>query len=179
MPRPLLLLLPLLPLLALTGCHGDIYLRDGVTDGNLFVVAPQAAANPDPVVQSWIRYSLSRSVCQLETGTDNPARANSFDCELGARRQLAEAWDEHTFFEPALRNRYLDELSTIRGAGYLDEYVADEFGRRDWSIPDDLEMDGYRRWRRSELRRHRAETRIIGSWTYRSTGNDQRGVNLP
>ena len=162
----------MLLLAAMAGCNGDIYLRDGVTNGDQFSVTPSAIMDPDPVTQSWIRYSLSKSVCQLGIDTDNPARATSFDCELTARRQLAEAWTEKTTLLPELEDRYLDDLARVADAGYLEEYVADSFGERDWSLPDELDMDAYRNWRRSDFRSHRPETRIVGYWSYRASVGD-------
>jgi len=80
--------------LALTGCSGEIYVRDGVTDGDTFYLAERALSDDDPVLQSWVSYSLARSTCQLRIGGENPARANSFDCELTARRLMLETWQE-------------------------------------------------------------------------------------
>lgn len=157
----------LLNVLILAACNGEIYLRDGVTDGDAFFVSPYAAANPDPVVQSWIRYSLSRSVCQLRSGNENPARVSSFECERAARQQLVDAWLEHRSEHPALRDAYLDELVIVGDAGFLDEYTVHHFGGAGWTVPDELDTSAYHRWRRRELRGHRAETRIIGAWGYR------------
>ena len=60
----------------LVACNGEIYTRDGVTDGVAFYLAPVAFASDDPATQAWVAYSLMKSVCQLEIGGDNPARAN-------------------------------------------------------------------------------------------------------
>ena len=51
------------PLLA---SAGEIYTRDGVTDGDTFYLAPSAFANDDPAYQSWVTYSLMKSTCQLK-----------------------------------------------------------------------------------------------------------------
>ena len=155
-------------LVCLSGCSGDIYLRDGVTDGNHFSLTPAALMDPNPVTQSWIRYSLARSVCQLGMETENPARATSFDCEVTARRQLAEAWTEKATLVPDLYDPYLDDLVRVQDAGYLEEYVVDRFGKRDWSLPGELDMTAFRRWQREQLRGHRTETRIVGYWSYRA-----------
>jgi len=154
-------------LLAAAGCNGEIYVRDGVTDGATFYVSPYAVTNPDPVVQSWMRYSLARSVCQLGIDTDNPARSTSFECERSARLHLVDAWTEHSSADSSLENAYLDDLRFVRNAGWLDEYVVHRFQRPGWILPDDLDMAAYHRWRRSELSGHAPETRIIGSWVYR------------
>lgn len=151
-----------------TACNGEIYVRDGVTDGDTFHISPYVSANPDPVVQSWIRYSLARSVCQLQTDTGNPARANSFECERRSRKLLLDAWDEETLADGDLRDPYLDDLRFVRNAGFLGEYVAHHFSKSGWALPDDLDMKAFHRWRRSELRGHDPETRIIGSWSYRN-----------
>jgi len=153
--------------LGLAACNGEIYVRDGVTDGDAFYISPHAAANPDPVVQSWIRYSLARSVCQLELAERNPARATSFECEFKARSLLADAWIEYTLADNSLRDDYLDDLRFVKRSGYLGEYVARHFRKRAWSIPADLDMAAFERWRRTELRDHRPETRIVGAWGYR------------
>ena len=76
-------------LAALAACNGEIYVRDGVTDGDTFFLAERAMADGDPAYQSWVRYSLARSACQLQLGGDNPARQSSFECELSARRMLS------------------------------------------------------------------------------------------
>lgn len=162
-------------LVGLCACNGEIYLRDGVNDGDTFSISPYAAGNQDPVVQSWIRYSLARSVCQLELTTHNPARASSFDCEVRSRRHLAEAWIEHTSSNPGLRDDYLDDLRFVYRTGWLDEYVAHHFHRRHWELPDDLAMKQFEGWQQSELGGHRPVTRIIGGWSYRKPDSAMPG----
>jgi hypothetical protein len=153
-----------LAMLALAACNGEIYVRDGVTDGDTFFLAERALSDGDPAYQSWVRYSLARSTCQLELGGDNPARGNSYDCELIARRLLADSWRENA--GPVDEDAYLDDLLTVDEAGFLDEHVAQEFGRRQWTLPDDLDLRAYRRWKRQMLPGHDPETRITGSWNY-------------
>ena len=67
-------------LLSLAACNPSIYTKDGVTDGDTFYLAPHAWADDDPVLQSWVAYSLLRSACQLELGGDNPARNHDYGC---------------------------------------------------------------------------------------------------
>ncbi len=152
--------------MSLAGCRGDVYLRDGVVDGDTFYIPPQAAIDPDPVVQAWIRYSLARSLCQLELADENPARATSFDCEHRGREQLVGAWIEYTSADDALADEYLDDLRFVYRSDLLPEYVAANFARRSWSLPADLEMRRFRDWQRRELRGHRPTTRLIGNWVY-------------
>lgn len=161
-------LLAVLPavLPALSACNGGIYLRDGVTDGDTFYLADRALSDPDPVLQSWVRYSLAKSTCQLETRSENPARASSFDCELVARRHLLDAWSEYGRDDPAPADRYLDSLAIVEAAGFLPEYVAHYFGRRSWRLPAGLDADAFDNWRRHHLRDHDPESRLIGSWNY-------------
>ena len=78
----------------LGACHSDIYVREGVTDGDTFYLSHEAMFDPDPALQSWVAYSLTKSTCQLELGGENPARASSYGCELTARSHLLDAWDE-------------------------------------------------------------------------------------
>jgi hypothetical protein len=147
-------------------CSSGIYVRDGVTDGDTFYLAERALTDSDPVLQSWVSYSLTRSACQLQIGGDNPARASSFECELVARRHLLDAWQEQRVRNPDIRDSYLDELSAVRGAGFLPEYVADNFGQRHWRAPPHLDKRAYATWRREHLGRHKPVTRLVGSWNY-------------
>ncbi len=152
--------------LAIAGCSGEVYLRDGVTDGDTFYLAKRALTDTDPVLQSWVTYSLGRSACQLQIGGENPARESSFECEMTARRLLLDTWLEQQAENPDLRDTYLDELSSVHKAGYLDEYVARNFKKRHWEISDDLDTSGFRKWQRRKLPGHKPQTRIIGSWNY-------------
>jgi len=156
----------LLVVLVASGCSPDIYVRDGVTDGDTFYLAEYALADPDPVLQSWVRYSLIKSTCQLEIGGSNPARASSFACELKAREHLLGAWAEQHQAIPGISDAYLDDLSRVAGAEFLDEYVVRYFGRSSWTLPPDLDQSSFKRWQRRELPGHKPQTRLIGSWSY-------------
>lgn len=167
MTRPAASVLPLALLATLvTACSGEIYLRDGVTDGDTFYLADRALADPDPVLQSWVAYSLAISACQLQIGGDNPARSTSFECEATARRLLVDTWLDKKALDPALRDSYLDDLAAVDEAGLLPEYVARHFRRQHWEMPADLDVDAYRHWARRDIPGHRPETRIVGSWNY-------------
>lgn len=148
------------------GCSGDIYMKDGVTDGDTFYLAPHAMMNDNPVLQSWVSYSLTRSTCQLEIGGTNPARESSYGCELMARRHLLESWSEQQLEYPGIRDEYLDSLERVRAAGFLDEYVVYHFASAGWIVPADVDAAGFQTWQRQHLPGHRAMTRIIGSWNY-------------
>ena len=50
---------PLFMLLGIVACNGEIYLRDGVTDGDTFYLANRTLADSDPALQSWASYSLT------------------------------------------------------------------------------------------------------------------------
>ena len=153
-------------MLLLVGCQSDIYLRDGITDGDTFYLAPSAYASDDPVLASWVRYSLARSTCKLGVGGENPARVSRYACERTARRHLVEAWLEK---QAAIRTNdaYLDTLVDVREAGFLDEYTAHYFATPEWQLPDTLELDAFRAWRRSHLRGHKTQTRLVGYWGFR------------
>ncbi|MGB5344981.1 MAG: hypothetical protein WBN23_02325 [Woeseia sp.] len=150
-------------LLVLAGCSSEIYLRDGVTDGDTFYLAQQALVDDDPALQSWVSYSLTLSACKLAIGDENPARSSSFECELMARRHLAETWQEQ---QAAGNNAYLDSLLMVHEAGLLPEYVAANFHRKHWALPADLDLAGYRAFARQQLRNHEPVTRVVGSWNY-------------
>jgi len=152
--------------LAIAGCSGEVYLRDGVTDGDTFYLAERAMTDTDPALQSWVSYSLGKSACQLQIGGENPARESSFECEMTARRMLLDTWVEQQAENPGLRDKYLDELASVQQAGYLDEYVAKNFGKRHWEMPTDLDLSEFNKWRRLNLRGHRPQMRIVGSWNY-------------
>ena len=161
----ILLLLVCLPAVALAG---QVFTRDGVTDGDTFYLAPHAHMDDDPVLQSWVAYSLTRSTCQLEMGGDNPARNSSYGCEFTARRHLLEAWDAQRAEHAGASDDYLDALLRVREAGFLDEYTVRYFGKKHWQVPAEVDVPAFRRWQRQHLRGHRPQSRLIGSWNYRA-----------
>lgn len=162
MSRVFLLLLSML----VVACHSGIYVRDGVTDGNKYSISNQAILDDDPVTQSWVAYNLAKSVCQLEIGGDNPARANSYGCELSSRIMLLDTWQENRAENPTLSDDYLDALVAVNEAAYLDEYVVHYFGKKNWFVPAEVEQKSFRVWRRKHLPNHTPYTRIVGSWRY-------------
>ena len=153
-------------LVAVAACGSEVYVRDGVTDGDTFYLADRAFADDDPVLQSWVTYSLAKSACQLEIGGDNPARQSTYGCEFSARQLLLDSWQQHRSEDPDLRHAYLDELLSVRSAGYLDEYVVHFFGRRQWQVPAEVDVPAFRQWRRRHLAGHRPQTHLIGSWNF-------------
>ncbi|MEL7186462.1 MAG: hypothetical protein AAFN50_08530 [Pseudomonadota bacterium] len=157
----ILLLMALLPLGV---SAGEIFTRDGVTDGDTFFLAPHAMLDSDPALQSWVTYSLMRSTCKLEMGGDNPARNSSFDCEFKARRHLVSSWEEKRGSE--FTDAYLDALSDVEYAGFLAEYTVFFHGKKHWVVPEGLRLDEFREWRRDNLRGHKPRTRLVGSWNY-------------
>ncbi len=165
---PIRLLTALLFMTLCSACNSGIYLHDGVTDGDTFYLAERALTDSDPVLQSWVSYSLAKSACQLQIGGENPARANSYECELTARRLLLDTWSEKQAEEPGIADPYLDELSIVRMTGYLPEYVARYFGKSEWSIPEEIEMQKFNKWRRKNIPGHRPKTVLTGSWNYAS-----------
>ena len=166
--------LRLLSFVVLAGCNNDIYVRDGVTDGETFYLPPAALVDTDPALQSWVAYSLMKSVCQLELGGENPGRQSSYDCELKARGVLVDAWAEQCAENPDLSDDYLDELLAVWAADYLGEYTAHYFWHDDWHLPTELDVNSFDEWRREHLPNHRPQTRIIGSW-----GDRGDPVNVP
>jgi hypothetical protein len=159
----------------LCACDGRIYLRDGVTDGDTFYLGRRALHDPDPVLQSWVSYSLTRSTCQLRFGKANPARATSFGCELTAREHLLETWAELGRDGAAPGNAYLDELQRVRRAGHLDEYVWHYLRDSAWQAPPGLETGRFESWRQQHLPRHDPESRLIGFWGYRQPTGARSG----
>lgn len=145
----------------------EIYTRDGVTDGDTFYLAPSAFTNDDPAFQSWVTYSLMKSTCQLSIGGENPARASSFECEFKARSHLVNAWQEKLAQKQDITDDYLDALSEVQEAGFLGEYTVRFFSEKHWQLPEGLRINEFQAWRKTNLRRHRPQTRIIGSWNYK------------
>ncbi|MEN7343893.1 MAG: hypothetical protein AAAFM81_13165 [Pseudomonadota bacterium] len=172
--RPVLPIRPfslIAAILLIIGCDTRVYVKEGVTDGNRFSLPAMVELSPDPVVQSWVAYSLAKSVCQLEMGGENPARNNSFACELSSREVLVDRWSDYGSVDTGERSddaQYLDQLAEASDAGFLDEYVWQFMAQRDWTQPASLELEAFKRWRQEQptWRRHRAVTRIIGSWGY-------------
>ena len=154
-------------MLAVAACHSAVYTKDGVTDGDTFYLAPHAWADDDPVLQSWVTYSLVRSACQLELGGDNPARNSDYGCEYTARQHLVETWAVQRAEHENASDACLDALLRVRAAGFLDEYTVRYFGESHWIVPAEVDVPAFRRWQREHLRGHEPRTRIIGSWNYR------------
>ena len=159
--------LALLALLPLAASASGIYTRDGVTDGDTFYLAPHALTDDDPVLQSWVAYSLTRSACQLQLGGENPARNSSYGCELTAREHLLDTWQEQRAEHEGIADAYLDSLLRVHDAGFLDEYVVRFFRKRHWQVPAEVQPHKFKVWQREHLRRHKPVTRIVGSWNYR------------
>lgn len=159
--------LAFLPILLLVSCSGEIYTRDGVTNGDTFYLARRAVEDDDPVLQSWVSYSLMKSACQLDIGGQIPARVSDYSCEFTARRHLVDTWEEQRLEHGNIADPYLDDLIAVREAGFLDEYTVRYFGRKEWQVPVEVRVEDFRRWQRTHLRHHKPETRIIGSWGYR------------
>lgn len=157
---------PLICVLLAAGCNNEIYVREGVTDGDTFYLAPRAFEDDDPVLQAWVAYSLMKSACQLEIGGENPARTSSYGCEFASRQALLDTWDEKQAVDGDIADPYLDSLARVREAGHLDEYTVRYFGRDHWQVPAEVDVDAFRRWQRKHLRGHRPETHIVGSWNY-------------
>jgi hypothetical protein len=146
-----------------------------VTDGDRFSLPAFVYVDEDPVLQSWVAYSLTRSVCQLEAGGDNPARNSSFGCERIAREALVERWialgGEPVItdvpIEQPVDAAYLDTLREVSDAGFLPEYVWVYLARPGWQQPESLALAEFGEWREVALGRgHRPQTRIVGSWGY-------------
>lgn len=150
--------------LVLCACNPAIYVRDGVTDGDTFYLSQEAMQGGDAVLQSWVVYSLARAACQLEVGAEIPSRASTFPCESLARRLLAESWADERLADPSLGDAYLDALVGVHAAGYLPEYVVTYFGRDEWVLPADLDLEGFKTWRREHLGGHKPVTHITGFW---------------
>ena len=159
-------ILSLLLLFPLVAGGSEIYTRDGVTDGDTFYLAPSAFSNDDPAFQSWVTYSLMKSTCQLEIGGENPAQASSFECEFKARSHLVNTWQEKRQQNQDITDDYLDALSEVQEAGFLGEYTVGFFSKKHWQLPAGLRISEFQAWRKTNLRRHRPQTRIIGSWNY-------------
>lgn len=167
-------------LLALAGCgNGGIYVRDGVTDGDTFYLADQAFMDEDPILQSWVAYSLARSACQLEIGGPNPARVSDYGCEFSARQLMLDTWEENLKEDPAIRHDYLDDLVRVREAGFLDEYVVRFHGEQSWQVPVEVNVTEFVAWQRTHLPGHKPETRLIGSWNFSQVTSNQPVGSVP
>ena len=158
-------------LLVLAGCSNEIYVRDHVTDGDTFYLAPQAFVDNDPVLQSWVAYTLMLSACQLDIGGENPARVSDYGCEFSARMLLLDTWERRMARNPEIHNDYLETLTAIREAGFLDEYTVHYYGDDVWQVPIEVDVDEFVVWKRENLGRHKPEKRIIGSWNYANAGS--------
>lgn len=153
-------------LILLAACNRSVYVTDGVTDGDTFYLPTSLGAGSDPVKQSWVTYSLGRSTCKLQMGGENPARNSNFDCEFTARKLLLKSWQQELEESSQLADPYLDSLTQVSDAGFLQEYVWDYFRDRDWDEPNELRLRDFQQWKKEHLSQHTAQTRLIGSWGF-------------
>jgi hypothetical protein len=79
---------------------------------------------------------------------------------------LVDTWDRKRRLDSEIEDKYLDTLLAVREAGFLDEYTVRYFGRKEWQVPIEVDVDEFRRWRRKNLPRHKPQTLITGSWNY-------------
>jgi hypothetical protein len=79
-----------------------------------------------------------KSTCQLAMGGDNPARNSDYGCEFTARQHLLDAWEKQCAEHEGAADPYLDDLTLVREAGFLDEYTVHYFGRKHWQVPAEV-----------------------------------------
>jgi hypothetical protein len=153
-------------LLLVTACGGDVYVRDGLGDGNTFALSNNAFESTDPATQSWVSYSLIRSTCQLRNGSANPARTSTFNCEVTSRRHLLDKWTEQKEQFPGASDEYLDTLTAVQQADFLSEYVVRFFRQENWQLPADLKTFEFRQWSVEYLPEHFPQTNMTGTWSF-------------
>lgn len=168
MPRPLQTAASLLLAAALlAACNGRVYTKDGVTDGDTFYLPEEVLENDDPVLQSWVAYSLALSTCKLAMGGENPAHNSSLRCELEARDILADTWRGYQAADSNLNHPYLDKLVQVDDNESLLEYVWTQLRPpRGWDRPKGMDTRGFLKWMKEFWPDHEPQTRIIGSWNY-------------
>jgi hypothetical protein len=79
---------------------------------------------------------------------------------------LLDTWERKLAQNPDIRDDYLETLTAIRDAGYLDEYTVHYYGDEVWQVPIEVDVDDFVSWKRDHLGGHKPEKRIIGSWSY-------------
>lgn len=118
------------------------------------------------VTAAWLAYAaVGAQWIQEEYLKQNPDESvyrYSFTEEWKARETLVEVWSEFKEKNPRLRNAYLTALAQIKKAGFLREYVWVYLNSREWtSAPEDLNLDGFEKFRKNSLRSHQAQTLTI------------------
>jgi len=132
---------------------------------NITVTLDEAAlkGKPESVTSAWMGYGIARANWISEHVLGNPEAMKTyhrcFQEELTGRESLAKIWSELKHSDPKLKDDYLDQVITIRGAGFLGEYVWSYLGSADWKQPPkQLRLEAFDKWKASSLAGHKAET---------------------
>lgn len=116
--------------------------------------------NPS-IAAAWYAYALSHANWISEHYKDkDPAKDYklAFEEELLCRGNLVQVWYELKEKTPDLKDIYLDEMVTVRDAGFLEEYIWTYHSDEGWPLPENLQLEEFDAWMAENLPEHHPET---------------------
>ena len=126
------------------------------------VFAKELAGRKGNVVAAWVAYGIAKSATlQGKMKSMTATIPSDYVMELGARKAMVEVWRELQA-KAGERDTYLDKLSEVEKAGFLQEYVIFYFASSGWNVPQSalaqVDWNGFVRYAKANLQGHRGET---------------------
>ena len=109
----------------------------------------------------WLGYSMSLAKCIQQRNASY--EEFPMDCETSARTIMIQAYEEEDDDKAKSKRysgRYEKELLSVYHAGYMDAYVWEYHGQKNWEKPADYLK--FKSWSKTNLPEHTPQTHFIG-----------------
>ena len=111
---------------------------------------------------AWLAYGMAKvAILQGKFSGVTASSSSDYGIELAARKTMVDVWREWQA-KAGDRDTYLDKLSEVEKAGFLQEYVIFYFARPGWNLPQtvfaQVDWNGFVRYAKTNLQDHRGET---------------------
>lgn len=121
----------------------------------------------DDAAAAWMAYGLNHVLWHREEFSkkfpDETSYRYTFEEEVDCRTTLAKVWTELRQANPALKDKYLDELASVYSSGFIKKYVFSYFNLPEWQVNEDLKIDDYRVWAEENIPGHEPQTLVTVS----------------
>jgi hypothetical protein len=111
----------------------------------------------------WLAYAASLG--QWDDQNDNKNGINLYEREVYAREKAAIVWSELKQKQSDATEYDLDTMLKVKDAGFMREYVWYFLRKSDWSIPKELNLEGFNKWKEENIPNYQPTTK--GSLTYK------------
>ena len=105
----------------------------------------------------WGEYGSARVETNLRLMVEGHSNGSldDYEVELDGRRALANAWRAKRAAASTVPDEYLDALLQVESAGFLEEYVLENFAKPGWTVPAtalaSVDLPAYRSWQRKHV----------------------------